>query len=240
MEEYVLNLNKYMIKQDTQKLIDAFVKDFIDVCPHCEARAHLTMLFSESHWSNNDLVYYIIFRCVPCKGLVLKTYRFKQNVYRQEEDLKDGGWEGKFPQEEFLVMSKFQGIVPDDVFEDFKEGVISLLSNCPRAAVAMFRRSLQSSVLNLGAKPEEDLMDQIKNLSGLTQDIRDWAHNIRIFGNWGVHPQDDDLKDVDSEKGKETQSFLEEFFNYVYVMPKRVAKARGVKRPAEEEPTPDA
>lgn len=90
----------------------------------------------------------------------------------------------------------------------------------------MFRRSLQNTLLNLGVDFKQDLIDQIANLKNLTPEIKDWAHNIRIFGNWGVHPQNDNLKDIDSDKANETQSFLEEFFNYVYVMPSRVAKAR--------------
>jgi predicted PurR-regulated permease PerM len=93
----------------------------------------------------------------------------------------------------------------------------------------MFRRSLQSALLERSSNPNQDLIDQIKNASFLTQDIKDWAHNIRIFGNWGAHPQDDNLKEADESVAKEAQSFLEEFFNYVYVMPDRVAKARAPK-----------
>ncbi len=62
----------------------------------------------------------------------------------------------------------------------------------------------------------------------MTADIKDWAHNIRIFGNWGVHPQDDQLKDVNQKKAEEVKMFLEEFFNYVYVMPSRVQKAKKI------------
>ena len=120
--------------------------------------------------------------------------------------------------------------MPREVLEDFAEGVISLHNKCPRAATAMFRRSLQSALLERGSNTKQDLVDQIKNASFLTQDIKDWAHNIRIFGNWGAHPQDDNLREADEPIAKETQAFLEEFFNYVYVMPNRVAKARAAKQ----------
>ncbi len=216
-----------MIREQTQSLIDAAVQDFIDICPHCGTQAHLKMLFNESYTAKNrDVLYYIIFRCVPCKKLTVKTYRFSQNPYSETEALSAEGWEDKFPTENIVFVNKFEGIVPVETLADFKEGVICLQSKCYRAAVAMFRRSLQNTLLNLGVDFKQDLIDQIANLKNLTPEIKDWAHNIRIFGNWGVHPQNDNLKDIDSDKANETQSFLEEFFNYVYVMPSRVAKAR--------------
>ena len=144
----------------------------------------------------------------------------------EEED-----WQAKFPSEEISYAAKFEGPVPSDILDDFKEGVICLYHKCPRAAVSMFRRALQSALLEHGADPKDDLINQIKKASFLTKDIQDWAHNIRIFGNWGAHPQSDNLKDVDKEIAEETQSFLEEFFNYVYVMPSRVANARQKKTP---------
>lgn len=221
-----------MNKAKAQNLFQSAIKDLIDVCPHCGAKAHLNLLFAENHVANNrDLIFYATFRCVPCDKLVLKTFRFRQNEYDRNENLEVAGWQQKFPGEEVTYSNKFDGPVPTIVLEDFKEGVICLYNKCPRAAVSMFRRSLQSALLERGAKPKDELIDQIKNATFLTQDIKDWTHNIRIFGNWGAHPQDDNLKDVDEKTAEETQSFLEEFFNYVYVMPSRVADARKKNSP---------
>lgn len=213
-------------------LLSRAAKDLIDVCPHCDTKAHLTLLFQESHvMRNRDVVYYATFRCVPCKSLIIKTHKFTQNPYVQEENLTSLGWMEKFPGGEVVHANKFEGSVPPDALNDFKEGMISLYHKCPKAAVSMFRRALQSALLDRGADAKKDLIDQIKTATFLTQDIKDWAHNIRIFGNWGAHPQDDNLKEVDEKVAKETQSFLEEFFNYVYVMPSRVANARQQNSP---------
>ena len=224
-----------MDKAQSKQLIDSeAVKNFIDICPHCGTKAHFQMLFNESYSDDNrDLFFYVVFRCVPCKKLILETFKFRQNEYDRSENLASSGWQDKFPSDEIAYANKFENIVPTDVLEDFKEGVICLQNKCFRASVSMFRRALQSAVVNLGAKPEEDLIVQIKNLGNLTSEIKDWAHNIRIFGNWGAHPQDDNLKEVDLKLVTETQSFLEEFFNYVYVMPSRVVKARQVGKPKE-------
>lgn len=225
-----------MNKIQTKNLIDVAVKDFVDICPHCDTKAHFQMLFNDSYSEKSgDLVYYIIFRCVPCKKLVLETHKFKQNRYNtNSEQLESSGWQDKFPNEETVYISKFTETVPSDVLEDFREGVTNLNTKCYKASVSMFRRSLQSALLNLGADPKQDLIDQIKNTSSLTQDIKDWAHNIRIFGNWGAHPQNDNLKEVDQKVADEVRMFIEEFFNYVYVMPGRVAKARITSKPKVE------
>lgn len=216
-----------MNNQQAKKIFQSAINNLIDNCPQCNAKTHITLLFAESYLANNrDLIFYATFRCVPCQKLILKTFRFRQNEYDRNENLEVIGWQQKFPGEEISYASKFDGPVPSDVIEDFKEGVVCLYNKCPRAAVAMFRRALQSALLERGVDPKEELMSQIKNASFLTQDIKDWAHNIRIFGNWGAHPQNDNLKDADEKVAEETQSFLEEFFNYVYVMPSRVADAR--------------
>lgn len=226
-----------MNKADTKTNFQQAVTDLIDDCPHCDTRAHLKLEFSESHdLRNRDVVYYAVFRCVPCKKLTLKTFRFNQNPYDQNPNLSAGVWEDKYPNETIASVSRFDGIVPGDALADFKEGAICLQNKCNKASVAMFRRSLQSALLERGATPKEDLVDQIKNAPFLTQNIKDWAHNIRIFGNWGAHPQDDNLKDIDPKIAAETQSFLEEFFNYVYVMPSRVASARTKNAPPQPKP----
>lgn len=222
-------------------MFDEYLTDLIDVCPHCNTKAHLRSINSESYTnSNRDVVFYTLLRCVPCKKLILKTHYFRQNPYNKYEDLTSEGWKHKFPGIEVTYAGKFEGPVPPLVLEDFKEGVICLYNKCFRASVAMFRRSLQSALLEHGAEQTKDLIDQIKDAPFLTKEIKDWSHSIRIFGNWGAHPQDDNLKDIDETTAEETKSFLEEFFNYVYVMPSRVAEARQKNPPKSTTQKPAA
>lgn len=227
-----------MNKSQAENIVNEAIQDLTDFCPHCNSKTHIQKLFQESYEDKDrDLIFYITFRCVPCKSLIMKTYKFRQNKYDRNENLSIIGWSEKFPNEELILINKFKSAVPEDVLNDFEEGIKCFNKECFKASVSMFRRSLQSSVLNLGADSDKDLFDQIDQLKDneiITKDIKDWAHNIRIFGNWGAHPQNDNLKDVDEEKTKEAQSFLEEFFNYVYVMPSRVAEARGINNPPEE------
>ena len=219
--------------QEAKELIESeVVREFIDVCPHCGARAHLKMIHNDYYIKENDLIFYVNFKCVPCKKLILETFKF--NRYSSNSPYEIRGWVDKFPNEQVVYINKFKESIPENIINDFEEGVISLKSKCFKAAVSMFRRSLQSAVLDLGANKNIDLISQIKSMDILTGDIKDWAHNIRIFGNWGAHPQDDNLKEISKEIAEEAKDFMEEFFNYVYVMPARVKKVRPQKEENEE------
>lgn len=222
-----------MKKQDSDKLVADFVKDLTDICPHCDARTHFQKMYSESFYDDADLFYYIIFRCVPCTKLILKTLVFEQSEYSSEENLQKPEWKDKYPTENIVYIERFSKSVPSLVLEDFKEGVICLANECYKSSVVMFRRALQTSLLKRGADKNSDLIGQIKNDSFLTKEIKDWAHTVRIFGNWGAHPQEDNLNDVDEKLATETKDFIENYFNYVYIMPYKIEEARNKNKPAE-------
>ena len=87
-----------------------------------------------------------------------------------------------------------------------------------------------ASLVNQGAT-KGNLIDQINELNKtnsdrFTGDIKDWAHNIRIFGNWGCHPNEDNLQQVDKEICEDIINFMNSYFKYVYEMPAEVKKAR--------------
>jgi len=71
-----------------------------------------------------------------------------------------------------------------------------------------------------------DLIKQIDSLDSLPKDIKDWAHQIRIFGNWGAHPDKDNLKKVDPNDVTEVHDFISKFFIYMFIMPEKVKLSR--------------
>lgn len=88
--------------------------------------------------------------------------------------------------------------ISPQVAEDFKEALLCRTVGAPRATVAMCRRALQSSAIEKGANGDK-LIDQIGDLhkqGKITQDLKDWSHEIRLTGNVGAHPDKDGLKDV--------------------------------------------
>jgi hypothetical protein len=141
-----------------------------------------------------------------------------------------------YPSNDTTPSEKYVQFVPKPVIEDYTEGLVCLSSGADKAAVSMFRRAIQNAMIDLGADDKLDLIDQIKNVGTLTKDIKDWAHNIRIFGNWGAHPQDDMLHDITPELATEVKDFVDEFMNYVYVMPGKVAAARERYKKKDDKP----
>jgi hypothetical protein len=81
-------------------------------------------------------------------------------------------------------------------------------------------------LIQLGADPKLDLVKQIEALGNLPKDIKDWAHQIRIFGNWGAHPDIDNLKEVDSNDVSEAHDFMSKILLYMFIMPKKVMLSR--------------
>ncbi len=210
-----------------QNLIEQYVVDMIDNCPHCGAKVHIEKLWSAHHsFESGDVEFYVIFRCKPCKKLLLRTFVFKQNRYTNKTNLEVAGWDEKFPVALDTELSKIDlQYIPEEVFADYKEALKCRAIGANRASCAMFRRALQSALVELGAK-DGDLINQIDLLGSLPTDIKDWAHQIRIFGNWGAHPDKDKLKEVDADEVAEAHDFISKFFIYTFIMPRKVEESR--------------
>lgn len=217
-----------MKEKEARQVINDYVKDLIEVCPHCDARAHIEALWNEAHtFRNGDVEFYVVFRCKPCKKLMLKTFRFEQNRYSNEQNLSVAGWKEMYPSVlDAQLGPEEKQFIPKDILDDYEEALKCQSIKANRAACAMFRRALQSALIQLGADSKLELIKQIESLSALPSDVKDWAHQIRIFGNWGAHPDKDNLKDVDESDATETHDFMSKFLLYVFIMPEKVKLSR--------------
>ncbi|MCA9328587.1 DUF4145 domain-containing protein [Candidatus Saccharibacteria bacterium] len=225
-----------MNTEKVNQTISKQCQDFIAVCPHCGTKAHLELIHNDHHMARNgDQYNYITFRCKPCQKLSIRVFHSTQNQYSDDQKLTPNEWVASFPSSNTTPAEKFIEFAPETVVGDYAEGLVCLANGANKAAVSMFRRSIQNAMVELGADEKLDLIDQIKAVEGLTKDIRDWAHNIRIFGNWGSHPQDDMLRDVTPELASEVKEFVDEFMNYVYVMPGKIQAARGRYQKKDED-----
>lgn len=121
--------------------------------------------------------------------------------------------------------------VPQEVAEDYIEGLKCLSVGAYKAAVTMFRRSLQTAAIEKSAPRGKELRDQIDDLANkkiIPNSLKELAHQIRVTGNDGAHPN---LVNIKPEDAKEIKEFTNHFFDYVYVMPSRVAKMKSKGRP---------
>ena len=62
-------------------------------------------------------------------------------------------------------------------------------------------------------------IDALATKGVITQDLREWAHQIRLDGNDAVHDEDPFKK----EEAEELLDFTELFLTYVYTLPGRLA-----------------
>lgn len=217
-----------MNHKEAREAINVHVQDLIENCPHCGARTHIQALWNDSHvLKNRDVEFYVVFRCKPCRKLLLKTFYFEQNRYNDQESLSIKGWDEMFPMSlDDQLVKEEKEYVPTDIRRDYEEALKCLSIGAHRASCAMFRRTLQASLLQLGADPKLDLIKQIEALTVLPSDVKDWAHQIRIFGNWGAHPDRDNLKDVGASDVSEAHDFLSKFLLYMFIMPAKVKLSR--------------
>lgn len=139
-----------------------------------------------------------------------------------------------------LRASTFEGLdgIPDKLHEDVQEAHLCFAVDAHRAAVAMARRALQLSAVDKGA-PDSRLVDQIDWLAEqrlITDDLRDLAHEVRLGGNLGAHPDRDGLRTVSKEDAEAVLGFLESFLTYVYRVPAKVARVRAERAGGLERP----
>ena len=206
--------------EQAYSLIDAEVKDLIDLCPHCGEKVHIEKLWNDYHsFRYGDTEFYVIFRCKACKKLILKTFFFKQNRLDKNQDLETKGWDEKFPISLGNELSKQEKeYIPDHVISEYQEALKCKSIGAYRASCSMLRRALQSALVIIGADHKLGLIPQIDSLDFLPDYIKDWAHQIRIFGNGGAHPDKDNLKEVDSDDVTEVHGFISKLFIYMFIM----------------------
>jgi len=126
--------------------------------------------------------------------------------------------------------------VPETIVADAAEAFRCFGIESWRASAAMARRALQSAAFEKGA-PDTNLVAQIDWLAEnghITEQMRQVAHQIRLGGNLGAHPDRDGLQDVGQAEARAILHFLADFFRYVYEIPANLARISG----AGEQPPP--
>ncbi|WP_420009071.1 DUF4145 domain-containing protein [Xanthomonas sacchari] len=107
----------------------------------------------------------------------------------------------------------------------FLQGVDNARRGHHDAAASMFRKAIDVATRELDSKlAEKNLAPRIDLLAAagrLTQDLKEWAHLIRLDGNHGAH-DDEELTTAEIEQ---LHAFTELFLTYTFTLPAQV-KAR--------------
>ena len=172
------------------------------------------------HWGKPEekkLVQLETLKCQNCFGLI--------SVVPTKGKVRDEI--ATFP----LAIPSANTAVPAPLAEDYIEGVECLSIGKNKAAACMFRRSLQQVMLEKQAKGNR-LVDQIRSLAQvgtIPQEIADWADEIRLWGNEGAHPSNDGLDTISNDEALELKDFVERLFEWVYIMPDKVAQSKSAR-----------
>ena len=119
--------------------------------------------------------------------------------------------------------------IPDSIALDFKEALRCRWVNAFKATVTMCRRAIQASCLEKKANPKKKLTEQIDEVAKnglITEPLRLFAHEVRLEGNDGAHPDPDGLNNVTENDADAIIAFTREDLHHVYVMPQMLAKRK--------------
>jgi len=188
----------------------------IITCPHCKTLVDAQVV---AHAANS-----YILKCLSCENRCFA---------------EDRGWiDAKTKKQVYNVVypvapPKDDPTIPPEVQRDYIEAVMCHNIGACRATAAMCRRTLQTSAVQKGASKKR-LIDQIDELLAkniISPQLADWAHEIRLWGNIGAHPDEDGLEDISADDAQEIMDFTTEYLEHVYSMPARI-QAQKTKREA--------
>lgn len=124
-----------------------------------------------------------------------------------------------------LVSQKHEAI-PQKIWVDYLEASQAYDVGAYKASVVMCRRTMQNVCLEHGAIKVDSngryqkLKDQIKQAFPQKDYslIHAYADKIKYFGDYGAHPQDDNIDDVTKETAKKVLDFTLEILKIGYIV----------------------
>ncbi len=156
---------------------------------------------------------YLICNCPKrrCDPLLVMYDRLNNRVHRV------------FPYPE-VSERRYHQAIQDPVKADLAEADACWYGGSNKGVVAMCRRALQQMAQDKGAAGT-NLINQIDDLLAkglITGNLHKAAHEIRLFGNYGAHPQDDGLDKVSTDDAKAVRALTRDFVMDLYIRPHEI------------------
>jgi hypothetical protein len=136
--------------------------------------------------------------------------------------------------------SRMHKAIPEAIREDYAEGARCLFVGSYKAVVVMCRRTLEAVARDkLGSKAMDAkgnplklhaLIDCFYAEGFITKDLEDSAHEVRHFGNYGAHVQDDGLDRVTREEARDAREITWQFLYAIYVAPAKTEELRKARK----------
>lgn len=202
-------------------------------CPHCGGEK-----IGFSHVGEYRIVgaqgtqFLAFFRCNKCQGgLIIKYLQQINHGYQSPSacpaDPADLGFVVKdvYPTK---LLTKVPSHTPDPLGRFFQQASDGYRRGDNDASGAMSRKVVDVSTQKLlgdEAKNYGNIRGRIDALAAkgaLTNDLKDWAHEVRLGGNEAAHDEDPYSK----EEAEELLDFVELYLTYVYTLPGRLKDRR--------------
>jgi len=199
------------------------------VCPHCGDRSYFKPVTAAYQELNGGMqILCNAAQCEACKKFALVVGERNTAVGRP----------GPFMLKAFYPLGKpndtVDPAVPKGIAEDFREALRCWWVEAYKATVTMCRRSIQASCLAQGADKKKKLVGQIDELAAkgfITEPLKQFAHEVRLEGNDGAHPDPDGLENVTQKDAVDIIEFTREYLHHVYVMPAKLQARKNTAAP---------
>lgn len=187
-------------------------------CPNCKQR---TNLIHRADYPININYQYEICECNGC------DFFFLVKRFRSDDRILEI-WPKTLPES---VDEK----IPENIRQDFTEAYLCFSVGAYRACAVMARRALQNLCIEKGAKKDAKLEQQIDFLQSkgiITVELQNWAHEVRMVGNDGAHPNQHEL--VGESDARDILDLLKQFCQVMYIAPSIAAERKQARERASK------
>jgi hypothetical protein len=204
---------------------DPEVKMLLDKCPHCNTRHIEAKDYHTVALTNNEMDGF--WTTVRCQNpLCLKLILVMQN--------SDKSILGIYPPGSYELDST---IVKDsELREDFREAGLCLSAGCFKASMVMSRRVLQRCLKAQGYTDYKlaAAIDHAMKDGTLRKPFHEIATEIREYGNFGAHPDDDQLNNIGKDEASLILDFSQLLIEEFYEIPAAAQKLRKNRQQTEK------
>lgn len=195
-------------------------------CPHCGAWSNFTTRAAWRVEVRGKQEFFGVWKCDNCQWPVSGSTNTDDANKCEPKEWHPRAVGGKaFPE------------VPPSIARDADEAHQCYSIGALRASVTMARRAIQALAIDQGADRNAKLhkqIDQLREAGHITQSMCDVAHEVRLSGNEGAHPDDDpNLDELDEQEAADALALMDELLRHVYQTPARVEHIRA-RRNKEE------
>lgn len=201
-----------------------------DICPFC--KVYVTFSWTDPREGGgsltNSLCYYfdnlkgiwVIAECPSCKNCVLLQGHESNYTFILSK---------MFPSP---LPSPVDERIPEKIRKDLEEAKLCFSVGAINASVGMCRKSLQRTCKEKGATEKElySQIDEIASKGIISKDLKELAHSVRLIGNDGVHPNDEEVTKEDAE---EILKLAEQLLDIVFVAPIKVKEIKERRNKSE-------